>query len=316
VNPVGTAPDAPFKLVAVGPGTAVALTSISIHDGRSTIRPLKTDTVRPWPAALKSPCGRKGVECRRTELSPTWDYMQPSKTNKVLVNVILDRSGSMHSSKQATISGYNEYIQGLRADKDTEYSVSLTQFDAPMTHPELTVLYLDRALADVPELTGADYEPRGNTPLYDAIGEGIRRVDAKDRAIITLIITDGQENSSMEFTKDSVKALIKSKEDEGWTFAFLGADIDSYAVGGAIGMAARPGSFLLKSRRFPRSMSALLFSEQIQTCIDVISFPGRWYSGCSCVWTIQQRPTRKRGPARRYGRYADAAQAGRRGQGQ
>jgi hypothetical protein len=166
------------------------------------------------------------------------DYMQPSKTNKVLVNVILDRSGSMHSSKQATISGYNEYIQGLRADKDTEYSVSLTQFDAPMTHPELTVLYLDRALADVPELTGADYEPRGNTPLYDAIGEGIRRVDAKDRAIITLIITDGQENSSMEFTKDSVKALIKSKEDEGWTFAFLGADIDSYAVGGAIGMAA------------------------------------------------------------------------------
>jgi hypothetical protein len=107
-----------------------------------------------------------------------------------------------------------------------------------MTHPELTVLYLDRALADVPELTGADYEPRGNTPLYDAIGEGIRRVDAKDRAIITLIITDGQENSSMEFTKDSVKALIKSKEDEGWTFAFLGADIDSYAVGGAIGMAA------------------------------------------------------------------------------
>jgi hypothetical protein len=144
----------------------------------------------------------------------------------------------MHSSKQATISGYNEYIQGLRADKDTEYSVSLTQFDAPMTHPELTVLYLDRALADVPELTGADYEPRGNTPLYDAIGEGIRRVDAKDRAIITLIITDGQENSSTEFTKASVKALIKSKEDEGWTFAFLGADIDSYAVGGAIGMAA------------------------------------------------------------------------------
>jgi hypothetical protein len=62
---VGAAPDAPFKLVAVGPGTAVALTSISIHDGRSTIRPLKTDTVRPWPAALKSPCGRRGVEWRR-----------------------------------------------------------------------------------------------------------------------------------------------------------------------------------------------------------------------------------------------------------
>ncbi|MDQ2950295.1 MAG: VWA domain-containing protein, partial [Acidobacteriota bacterium] len=162
------------------------------------------------------------------------------KTNKVLVNVILDRSGSMASTRALTISGYNEYINGLRFDKDTEYSVSLVQFDAPVLAPELTVSYLDRGLADVPALSAADYEPRGNTPLYDAIGECLRRIEAKSRAIIVLIITDGMENASAEFTKESIKALIKSKEAEGWTFAFLGANIDSFGVGGSIGIA--PGN--------------------------------------------------------------------------
>jgi uncharacterized protein YegL len=164
--------------------------------------------------------------------------MEDLKTNKVLVSIVLDRSGSMNSTKANTISGYNEYINGLRADKASEYSVSLTQFDAPMAAPELTITYADRALADVPELTAADYQPRGNTPLYDAIGECVRRVDAKDRGVIVLIITDGAENASTEFTQDTVKALIKEKEALGWTFAFLGANIDSYAVGGAVGVAA------------------------------------------------------------------------------
>ncbi len=163
-----------------------------------------------------------------------------TKTNKVLVNVILDRSGSMASTRAHTISGYNEYINGLRFDKETEYSVSLVQFDAPVLAPELTVTYLDRALPDVPPLSMADYEPRGNTPLYDAIGECTRRVEAKSRGVIVLIITDGMENASTEFTKESITALIKSKEAEGWTFAFLGANIDSFAVGGTIGVA--PGN--------------------------------------------------------------------------
>jgi hypothetical protein len=160
----------------------------------------------------------------------------PDKTNRVLVNVILDRSGSMQRTAAGTISGYNEYINGLRADKGSEYSVSLTQFDAPMAAPALTVTYLDKPLAEVPELTEADYQPRGNTPLYDAIGECVRRVNAKGRAVITVIITDGHENASQEFTKDGVKALIQEKEKQGWTFAFLGANIDSYAVGGSVGV--------------------------------------------------------------------------------
>ena len=165
--------------------------------------------------------------------------MTDSKTNKMLVNVVLDRSGSMESNRDGTISGYNEYVNGLRADKESEFELSLIQFDAhgSASEPELTVSYQDKPLAEVPELTAADYEPRGSTPLYDAIGECVRRVEAKGRAITMVVITDGMENASKEFTLESVKALIKQKETEGWTFVFIGAEIDSYAVGGAFGMA-------------------------------------------------------------------------------
>lgn len=158
----------------------------------------------------------------------------------ILVNVILDRSGSMASIREKTIGGYNEYLNSLKADKETKYSVSLTQFDAPMGGPELTVSYVNKPLDEVPELTLKTYEPRGGTPLYDAIGETVKRVKehANGRPVLTVIITDGHENASQEHTKDSIKALIAQLEKEGWTFTFLGANIDSFDVADAIGVRA------------------------------------------------------------------------------
>lgn len=159
--------------------------------------------------------------------------------SEILVNVILDRSGSMESNRAGTISGFNEYLKGLKADAKTKYFISLTQFDAPSNAPELTVSYLDKPLAEVPDLDTSTYEPRGMTPLYDAIGEITRRItDTKGRPVLCVVITDGLENASQEFTKDAIKALIKQKEGEGWTWVFLGANIDSYAAGGSIGVAA------------------------------------------------------------------------------
>lgn len=170
---------------------------------------------------------------KTTKQSPPKDT-----TNKVLVSVVLDRSGSMESCRQKTIEGYNEYLNALRTDKESEYSVTLIQFDLNATSPDLTVCYVDKPLADVPDLTMATYEPRGSTPLFDAIGECIRRTEAKGRAVINLIITDGQENASQEFTSESIRALVKQKESEGQTFVFLGANIDAFAVGHSFGAQA------------------------------------------------------------------------------
>lgn len=160
------------------------------------------------------------------------------KTNKILVSVILDRSGSMETTKAQTIEGYNHYLDELRKDTATEYTVTLTQFDLSGGAPDLTISYSDKPLADVPALTPQTYEPRGLTPLYDAIGECVRRTEPHGRGVIVVVITDGAENASREFTNESVKALIKQKESEGWTWCFLGANIDAYAVGGSIGVAA------------------------------------------------------------------------------
>lgn len=160
------------------------------------------------------------------------------KTNKVLVSVVLDRSGSMESCRAKTIEGYNEYLNALRTDKESEYGITLIQFDHDVKGCDLTVCYVDKPLADVPNLTPATYAPRGSTPLYDAIGECIRRTDAKGRAVINVIITDGQENASQEFTLDTIKALVKQKESESQTFVFLGANIDAFAVGASFGAQA------------------------------------------------------------------------------
>jgi hypothetical protein len=156
----------------------------------------------------------------------------------ILVNVILDRSGSMSSNRAETIAGYNAYLDGLKKDTDTNYSITLTQFDKPDTTPELTISYADKKLSEVPVLDEAGYQPRGWTPLYDAIGETIRRLEGKTngRPVLSMIITDGHENASTEFNREQIKALIKSKEAEGWTFVFMGADIDSYSVASSVGV--------------------------------------------------------------------------------
>lgn len=155
---------------------------------------------------------------------------------KSFVNVILDKSSSMEIGRDGTISGYNEFVKGLKVDKETDYSISLTQFNIHMAGPELTISYADTPLSEVPALTREAYRPQGGTPLYDAIGECVRRIEAKGRDILVVIITDGEENSSREFDKTKIQALIKEKEALGWKFVFLGAEIDSYQVGGAMGM--------------------------------------------------------------------------------
>ena len=106
------------------------------------------------------------------------------------------------------------------------------------------------AISDVRPFTAATFVPRGGTPLYDAMGHTI--ADATIRAerlrsehreaenILFVTFTDGQENQSREYDRAKLFKLVKKREASGWTFAYLGANQDSYAEGGAIGYS--PGS--------------------------------------------------------------------------
>jgi uncharacterized protein YegL len=146
------------------------------------------------------------------------------RKQNVLVNVILDKSGSMASKTNDVIEGFNAYIAGLEKEDQVNYLFSLTLFDTQVAYRHVAI-----PLPEVKKLDSKSYQPGGNTALNDAIGITVRKVDAdqpKVDKVVTVIMTDGEENSSREWTHDAVRGLIEQKEKEGgWTFVFLGAGL-------------------------------------------------------------------------------------------
>lgn len=132
----------------------------------------------------------------------------------------------MQSVKQETISGFNGYLDGLEKQKDL--LVTVVQFDSIGIDTLCDAVTLDKAT----RLNESNYSPRASTPLYDAVGKTIQqtRGDAKDCKVMFVVLTDGHENASHEFSDSSVKALIKECENrDHWTFAFIGMGIGGWA---------------------------------------------------------------------------------------
>ena len=53
-----------------------------------------------------------------------------------------------------------------------------------------------------------------------------------------VIITDGEENASREYSVEKVKAMIEEEKIYGWEFVFLGANIDAVETAGRFGISA------------------------------------------------------------------------------
>jgi uncharacterized protein YegL len=161
----------------------------------------------------------------------------PSHKQPVLVNVILDKSGSMGSKCTDVIQGFNTYLAGLSEETSVGYSFSLTLFDTVIEYRHVAV-----PLAAVVQLDTKTYRPGGNTALNDAIGTTVRKVEAEHSdfsKVVTVIMTDGEENSSREWTTGGIKTLIEQKEkQDGWTFVFMGAGLDAWSQGAAYGVRA------------------------------------------------------------------------------
>ncbi|GAA4401246.1 vWA domain-containing protein [Tsukamurella soli] len=153
-----------------------------------------------------------------------------------LIAVLLDRSGSMESIRTDMIGGFAAFMDTQRTVPG-DVRVTLAQFDT-----EYEVVYADRPLADVGPLV---LQPRGMTALLDGIGQltaeigvGLARLpeDRRPGSVVVVVITDGLENSSVEYTRDAVAELIRRQESEySWTYVFLGANMDAVAVGASLG---------------------------------------------------------------------------------
>jgi uncharacterized protein YegL len=153
---------------------------------------------------------------------------------------ILDRSGSMGGLESDTIGGFNSILEKQRK-QGSNVNVTTVLFD-----DDVEFIH-DRFPIDIIEpLSMKDYFVRGCTALLDAVGITIektadiqRRLPESHRAgkVIVVIITDGLENSSEEFTYKRVKALIEECKSTGWEFLFLGANIDAGKEAEKIGIA-------------------------------------------------------------------------------
>lgn len=163
-----------------------------------------------------------------------------TKTSHVIF--VLDDSGSMQSCKDATISGYNEYLQGQKADaKETGIPtfVSLYKFDGS----SVKSVFNRVSVEEVKDLDEDSYNPQGTTNLYDAIGGVMMQINTQlaankkvDRdSIVITVLTDGHENASRTFHNTAIKQMVEKAEGKNWGFMFLGANIDAFAAGSSLG---------------------------------------------------------------------------------
>lgn len=157
--------------------------------------------------------------------------------NPVLITVhnllILDESGSMQTIYRQALTGCNETIQSVRAadrrHANQSHRFSFVTFNSTGTRTILD----DVPIAEVRNLTEADFFPRECTPLYDAMGRAItaleRRVKEIDRVLVT-VVTDGEENDSNEYSLDAIRAMTERLREKGWTFIYMGANQDADEV--------------------------------------------------------------------------------------
>lgn len=155
---------------------------------------------------------------------------------------ILDRSGSMGGLESDTIGGYNALLEKQK-DVPGEAIVTTVLFD-----DRYELLHDRIMLSGLCPITGKDYYVRGNTALMDAIGKTIHKIENAHRhtgesqrpgKTLMVITTDGLENASREYTYQRVRQMIEQQKEEfGWEFLFLGANIDAIAAAGRFGIAA------------------------------------------------------------------------------
>jgi Mg-chelatase subunit ChlD len=157
---------------------------------------------------------------------------------KAEIICIADRSGSMQSIRNDVIGGFNSFLKDQQSVPG-EARMTYTQFDA-----EHEVVYQGKPLSEAPQLDDKTFVPRGSTALLDAIGmtmntQGKRIAEEKwaDKVIVC-IITDGGENASKEYKLDQIKSMIEHAQKNEWSFIFLAANQDAFAVGSTMGISA------------------------------------------------------------------------------
>lgn len=178
-----------------------------------------------------------------------------------IVNFILDKSGSMQECKEGTIAGFNKYIATLKKQEQSRVLFSLTLFDTSYQKR-----YTLMPIEEVQRLTDKTYQPDGSTALWDAAVDATEEAYEKSKQFvedkpvcITVILTDGEENSSSKHDRGCMNDLVEKLQKEGnWTFVYLGANQDSWANASQVGMSiGNTANFKASNAGMMKSMHSL-----------------------------------------------------------
>lgn len=168
------------------------------------------------------------------------------KTENSTINfyhlVILDASGSMDCIRKQALNGCNETLQSIRSMQNNnsgqQHFVTLLTFNSEQPG---NYVYDNLPALEAQDMKISDYKPDSCTPLFDAVGFSLTHLQSKTRntghnEVLVTIITDGEENSSTVFDAKKIKSLINELKQKGWTFAFIGANINEKAAAESIGI--------------------------------------------------------------------------------
>ena len=157
--------------------------------------------------------------------------MTTETTTNLHIYFVLDRSGSMATIASDVIGGFNSFLAAQKAES-SEALMTLIQFDS--TDP-YEILASAIPLTEIPNLSAATFQPRGGTPLYDAIGHAIADATIRNERLVAEGAA-AEENQSREYDRDAIARLVTAREAAGWTFVYMGANQDAYAEGGKVAM--------------------------------------------------------------------------------
>ena len=165
------------------------------------------------------------------------------KPNFIHVCFVIDESGSMAGTESDVIGGFKKVIDEQKANTEGTCSVSYYTFDSKVKQ-----VYLGKDINDVEYIDGK-YSPGGCTALFDAIGTAIDEVgkwldgmkeEEKPEKNLIVIMTDGGENSSKEYSSSKIKEMIKHQEDKySWEFIYMGSDLTDAKDANVLGVSTR-----------------------------------------------------------------------------